>query len=223
MSYEYLEDEDLVHEVELLSKQFKAISSQIEKLIALKAKNAVSDPVYRQILDETLRRRQFLEKKFQEVVVAINNRVKKLETEESQIAHELEIIKVKHEIGQLSSTMYEHQSAILQSQLDNLRKMRTNLITFLNEMKSASKKMAQFITQRPTLTPPTSQPPKPSTPPPQPSKTPPSPPTKLTQSQSINIPPISVKKKTSTKKCPKCGAENSPTAAYCTNCGARLI
>jgi len=247
MSYEYLSDSELIHEIDVLEKLTEALASQAEKLARLRAEGKVGDPVYREVFEDLRRKAEVTNRKKDELIAAAESRLKQMDGEGSQLRHQIEMLDVRHAIGAMADDRYKvaHEGFLTQlAEIDEIKKRISELVDAISE---ASKRISQYVpitivgrlqeatpispstimqpaikpVERATTT--TTMVPPQTTPTISPSVPP------MVSSPTIQpkaeTRPMEVKTEASkpkVKKCSKCGAENLESASYCYNCGARL-
>jgi len=232
MSYEYLSDNELIHEIDVLEKLTEALASQAEKLAKLRAEGKVGDSVYREVFEDLRRKAEVTNRKRDEMLAAAESRIKQMDGDGAQLKHQNEILEVRHSIGAIPDDKYKvaHEGFLTQlSEIDEVKKRIGELVNAINE---ASRRIGQYVPstivgrlQEPAVSPvqPTVRTVE--------RAAAPSPLPTFTPSIAPIIPPKSEAKPTEVKteaskpkvkKCSKCSAENLESASYCYNCGARL-
>jgi len=245
MSYEYLSDNELIHEIDVLQKLTEALASQAEKLARLRAEGKVGDSVYREVFEDLRRKAEVTNRKRDELLAAAEARIKQMDGESTQLKHQNEILEVRHAIGAIPDEKYKvaHEGFLTQlTEIDEVKRRIGELINTINE---ASRRIGQYVPstivgrlQEPAVSPvqpaikpverPIAPPPSATTAPPPITAAPP--PTFSTSTAPIVQPKAEAKPpevrgeavKPKVKKCSKCSAENLESASYCYNCGARL-
>jgi len=250
MSYEYLSDNELIHEIDVLEKLSEALASQAEKLARLRAEGKVGDSVYREVFEDLRRKAEVTNRKRDELLAAAESRIKQMDGESGQLKHQSEILEIRHAIGAIPDEKYKvaHEGFLTQlTEIDEVKRRITELVNAINE---ASRRIGQYVPstivgrlQEPAISPvqptikPVERPAAPITPTsvtispaPAPPPSTSAPPTFSPAAAPIIQPKAEAKPtevrteatKPKVKKCSKCSAENLESASYCYNCGARL-
>jgi len=220
---EYLTEDEFKHELEVFSVQVQRLKQQIERLIALKNEGKVSDEVFKEVLEEIINKVPAYNNKYTEIEAAVDTRQSKIKEEIRQIRHELETLEVKYTIGAVPEDQYKVNKASYTMRLQFLDEFSRYVSTVMANVRDNWNKLSSYIAQY-----------KPQVP----REEIPLPPIEL-KSQKIEVPTQSFEvrkeeKSTTTQKsqpmpqaqkkiCPRCGAENSPEATFCYNCGAKLV
>lgn len=248
MSYEYLSDNELIHEIDVLEKLTEALASQAEKLARLRAEGKVGDSVYREVFEDLRRKAEVTNRKRDELLAAAEARIKQMDGEGAQLKHQNEILEVRHAIGAIPDEKYKVAHEGFLTQLTEIDEVKRRIAELINTINEASRRIGQYVPstivgrlQEPSISPvqPTIKPvERPTAPPPitaaatiPPPITATTPPPTLSPSIAPTVQPKAEAKPTEVraeapkpkvKKCSKCSAENLESASYCYNCGARL-
>lgn len=248
MSYEYLSDNELIHEIDVLEKLTEALASQAEKLARLRAEGKVGDSVYREVFEDLRRKAEVTNRKRDELLAAAESRIKQMDGEGAQLKHQSEILEIRHAIGAIPDEKYKVAHEGFLTQLTEIDEVKRRIMELVNAITEASRRIGQYVPttivgrlQEPTVSPvqPTIKPVERSAAPPTsvtitPTTAPPpittAPPTFSPSTAPIIQPKVEAKPtevrteatKPKVKKCSKCSAENLESASYCYNCGARL-
>jgi len=236
MSYEFLSNSELIHEIGVLEKLTDALASQAEKLARLKAEGKVSDSAYKEVFEDLRKKAEITARKKEELLSAANGRVRQTENESNQLKHQLELLEVRHAIGAIPDDKYKVAQEGFMTQLAEMEETRKRIDELITQITENTRRISQYISgvvvtrpqevpivqPQPQIAPQTSQA----------SIQPTIRPADLTPKPSISVSqpkpetrPVEVRAETlkpKVKKCSRCGAENLESASYCYNCGARL-
>ncbi|MBO3803212.1 MAG: CdvA-like protein [Candidatus Brockarchaeota archaeon] len=226
MSYEYLSNGELIHEIGVLEKLTDALASQAEKLVRLKAEGKVSDSAYKEVFEDLKKKAEVTARKKEELLSAANGRIKQTENESNQLRHQLELLEVRHAIGAIPDDKYKVAQEGFLTQLAEMEETRKRIDDLIAQITENTRRISQYVSGTvvarpqeqpvapPQVAPPTVQAPAQATPKVQPSVAPKS------EARTVEVRAETMKPKV--KKCSRCGAENLESASYCYNCGARL-
>jgi hypothetical protein len=145
MSYEYLSDSELIHEIDVLEKLTEALASQAEKLARLRAEGKVGDSVYREVFEDLRRKAEVTNRKKDELIAAAESRLKQMDGESSQLRHQIEMLDVRHAIGAMADDRYKvaHEGFLTQlAELDEIKKRISELVNAIGE---ASRRITQYV------------------------------------------------------------------------------
>ncbi|MGQ9515593.1 MAG: zinc-ribbon domain-containing protein [Thermoproteota archaeon] len=232
MSYEFLSNSELIHEVGVLEKITSSLASQAEKLARLKAEGKVSDSAYKEVFEDLRKKAEVTSRKKEELLSAANDRIKQTENESNQLRHQLEVLEVRHAIGAIPSEKYKVAQEGFLMQLAELDETRKRIDELIAQITENTRHLNQYVSgivvmkpKEPTVEQPQITPkPTPVQPTTKHVEEVPKPPITFTQPKP-ETKTVEVRAETSkpkVKKCSRCGAENLESASYCYNCGARL-
>ena len=232
MSYEFFSEEELRHEVELTEKQTQKLRQQLDRLLSLKAEGKVSDPIFREVLDEIANKYNAFVPKVNEMRKAVEAKLDRMREEDKELRHTMENLEVRFTIGSIPEDQYKvnHASYVMRLQnIEDFGKALTSAFASIND--NANKLSSALMQTRQTMPRELSAEPSgisslgtveskerimpSSIPSVQPIQTR-APPEKVTSS------PEKGTQTSKVKTCARCGAENPESSLYCYNCGAKI-
>lgn len=239
MSYEYLSDGELIHEIGVLEKLTAALADQAEKLARLRAEGKVSEAVYREVFEDLRKKAEVTARKRDELIAAADGRARQMDGEGTQLRHQLELLEVRHAIGAVPDEKYKVAHEGFMTQLAEIEEIKKKIGELINIITESSKKITQFVPAT-GMARPRDVAPVPTQAVAQPSIKP------VERAPVVSTPAVAVPvsstatptvqpkaepkpaeakpegQKPKVKKCSRCAAENLESAAYCYNCGAKL-
>jgi chromosome segregation ATPase len=232
LSYEYFSEDELRHEVELTAKQTQKLRQQLDRLLSLRSEGKVSDPIFKEVLDEIANRYNSYVPKVNDLRKAVEAKLEKMRGEDKELRHNLESLEVRFTIGSLAEDQYKVNRASYMMRLQNIEefgKMVTSSFASINEdankLSSALMQVRQTIPRELSVEPSTTsslgsiEPAEKLSPSPIPSVKP------VQTKPSPEKAPAAGSKGSQPAKariCSRCGAENPDSSLYCYNCGAKI-
>lgn len=232
MSYDFFSEEELRHEVELTEKQTQKLRSQLDRLLSLKAEGKVSDPIFREVLDEIANRYNAFVPKVNEMRKAVETKLDSMREEDKDLRHNMENLEVRFTIGTIAEDQYKVNRASYVMRLQNIEefgKAVTSAFASIND--NANKLSSALMQTRQTIPRELSTEssgisalgtvePKERI---MPSSIPSVQPIQARASQERAAPgPAKATQAPRAKLCSRCGAENPESSLYCYNCGAKI-
>jgi len=232
LSYEFFSEDELCHEVELTAKQTQKLRQQLDRLLSLKSEGKVSDPIFKEVLDEIANRYNSFVPKVNDLRKAIEAKLEKMREEDRELRHNLESLEVRFTIGSIAEDQYKVNRASYMMRLQNIEefgKLVTSSFASINE--DANKLSSALMQERQTV---------PREPSAEPSIAPSlgsiEPTEKFSPSPIPSVKPVQTKlspekagaaapkgpQPAKVKICSRCGAENPDSSLYCYNCGAKI-
>jgi len=220
LSYGFLSDDEIQHELELASKQFQRLRQQIERLTSLRAEGKVSDVVFREVLDDISNRFDAYSPKRDELKTALEGRTGRMKEETKQLRHDLESLEVRYTIGSVPEDQYKVNRATYIMRLQTIEEFTKVISSSLSSMDDDMEKISAVMSQyrqprlreervtRPVVS--------------EVSEVKPIAESTATSTTTTRPAPTEAKKEPKIRICPRCGAENPETSLYCYNCGAKL-
>lgn len=222
MAYQYLSDIELINEIGMLSKLIESLTSQVEKLIKLKAEAKVSERTYIEILDELRKRADVISRKKEELLSAADDRVKQINGQIAPLRHQLELLEVRKTISAIPDVKYKVTLEEAQNQLKEMEETKKRIVEPITAIIENSRRVDQHISREVQAKP---QIPTQPTAGPSPAVRPAEPtsggPTSVIAQPKPKAKPVD--SDTKPIQCSMCGKINPESASYCYYCGARLI
>jgi len=219
LSYEFLSDDELHHELELTSKQFQKLRQQLERLTSLKGEGKVSDVVFREVLEDISNKCDAYTPKHDELKKSAEDRIGRMKEEQKALRHDLESLEVRYTIGSTPEEQYKVSRATYIMRLQSIEEFSGAMAALIGSMDDDLERVASIVNQyRPITAPEKRAVPVPvsETAEVKPIVEPLVTPAKTTPA------PTEEKKEVKVRICSRCGAENPETSLYCYNCGAKL-
>lgn len=216
MSYEFLSNDELKHELELTARQFQRTKQQLERLIAMKSEGKVTNDVFREVFDDISNKFEAYSPKYNELKKVCQERAEKEKEEMKKLRRDLEGLEVRYAIGSVPEDQYKVNRATYLMRLQEIEEFtRTieSLLVNINEDMERSLSMVGQYRQAPTKEERVLRVPVTEISEARPT---------VERTSKAKSPPTEVKKEPKIKICPRCGAENPETSLYCYNCGAKL-
>lgn len=232
MSYEFLSEDELRHEVELIEKQTQKLRQQLDRLLSLRTEGRVSDPIFKEVLDEIANKYNAFVPKVNEMRKAVETKLDSMREEDKELRHNMENLEVRFTIGTIAEDQYKVNRASYVMRLQNIEEFSKALTAAFasindnaNKLSSALMQTRQTIPRElsaesggiPTLG--TVEPKERTIP----SSIPSVQPIQARASPEKAAPsPAKVTQAPKVKLCSRCGAENPESSLYCYNCGAKI-
>jgi hypothetical protein len=209
VAYECLSDSELIRELDMINKLVETLSSQADKLVKLRAEGKVSESAYVDVLEELRKRAVFTYHKKDELLSAAEYKIKQIDGKIAQFSHDLELLKVRHAIGEIPNSKYSVFQEGIGIQLGEIEETRNRIVELKNKIIGNSERID--IIGMPA----------------QPSVSRLSDYSVDTTTKSFDKPnnktiEMHSKSKLKVLKCSKCGVENVENASYCYNCGTKI-
>jgi hypothetical protein len=209
VAYECLSDSELIRELDMINRLVETLSSQAEKLVKLRAEGKVGESAYFDVLEELRKRAIFTYYKKDELLSAADYKIKQIDSKIAQFSHDLELLKVRHAIGEIPNSKYNVFQEGIGIQLGEIEETRNRIVELKNKIIGNSERID--IVGMPA----------------QPSVARLRPDYLVDTTKSFaksNNKPIEMHSETSKQKvkCSKCGVENVENASYCYNCGTKI-
>jgi hypothetical protein len=195
----------------MINKLVETLSSQAEKLVKLRAEGKVGESAYFDVLEELRKRAIFTYYKKDELLSAADYKIKQIDNKIAQFSHDLELLKVRHAIGEIPDSKYSVFQEGIGIQLGEIEETRNKIVELKNKIIRNSERI-DIIGM--------------------PAKSSVSPVSRLSESvdtttksfEESNNKTIEMHSETSKHKvkCSKCGVENAEYASYCYNCGTKI-
>lgn len=217
LSYEFLSDDELHHELDLTSKQFQKLRQQLERLVQLRSEGKVSDVVFREVLDDISNKYDAYVPKHTELKKSTEERIGRMSEEQKQLRHDLESLEVRYTIGSTPEDQYKVSRATYLMRLQAIEEFSNAINALISTMDEDIERISSMIAQHRPTGPAEVRAPRP----------PVAEAAQVKQTQQpittpAKTPPPEPKKEPKARICPRCGAENPDTSLYCYNCGAKL-
>lgn len=211
MAILYLPDSELKQEIDMIDYLIEALTSQYGKLNKLMAEGKVSDSTYRDFLEEFGKRATVTARNVGELLSTVDDRVKQINSQITQLRYDLELLEIRHAIGAISDTKYNVAFEGVEIQLNEIEGEKKCIVELITKV--IERHIDQFI----------AMPQKPALP--------------TVESAVKAVKPYSVgpvrdipqpnnetksKKEHKVIKCSRCGKENLENDPHCYNCGARI-
>ncbi len=217
LSYEFLSDDELHHELDLTSKQFQKLRQQLERLVQLRSEGKVSDVVFREVLDDISNRFEAYVPKHTDLKKSAEERLGRMTEEQKQSRHDLESLEVRYTIGSTPEDQYKVSRATYLMRLQAIEEFSGSINSLISSMDDDMERVSSMIAQHRPAGPAEVRAPRPPVAEVVPAKQP-----QQSVTTPSKTPPAEPKKEPKTRMCPRCGAENPETSLYCYNCGAKL-
>ncbi|HYA21955.1 MAG TPA: zinc-ribbon domain-containing protein [Thermoproteota archaeon] len=231
MSYDFFSEDELRHEVELTAKQTQKLRQQLDKLLSLRSEGKVSDPIFKEVLDETANRYNSFVPKVNDLRKAVEAKLETMREEDRELRHNLESLEVRFTIGSIPEDQYKVNRASYMMRLQNIEEFGKLVTTSFGAINEDANKLSSALMQvRQTVPRELSVEPSPtaSLGSVEPAEKPPTPIPSVKPVQTKPSPekPAAAAPKGSqpakVRICSRCGAENPDSSLYCYNCGAKI-
>jgi len=221
MTYEYLSDSELMHEIGMLDKLVGALASQAEKLTKIKSEGKASDSTYREVLEELRKRAAVTARKVDELISAADDRVKQINSQVAQFRYNLELLETRHAIGAIPDAKYKADQGVIQIQLNEVEGTKKRIVDTIAGIIENSRRIGNHIPGETRAMP--QMPARPAL----------EPVVRTVEADSVSpvkafsqpkseIRPVEVHSMSKAMTCSKCGKENPENASYCYYCGSRI-
>lgn len=222
MAYQYLSDSELINEIDVINKLVETLTSQAEKLTKLMSEGKVSDSTYRDILEELRKRAAIIIRKMDELLMAVDDKVKMINSQIAKFKYDLELLEIRHAIGAIPDTKYNIVHERVQIQLNEIEGTKKGIVELVSRVIENSRSLGQYVPDDLTTIP--QMPAQPAT---EPAVKPLKPDSvsheKTLQQSESEIMPVEVLSKPKVIKCSRCGREILENASYCYYCGSRMM
>jgi hypothetical protein len=218
--YEYISDSELIHEIDIIDTLVKTLATQQEKLDKLKAEGKVSKSTYIDIQEELDKRAAIIIRKMDELLLAVDEKIKLINSQIAKFKHELELLEIRHIIGAIPDTKYITTHERIQIQLNEIEGTKNGIIRLVSGLFENSRIIGQHVPNGIMTINQTTQNTLEHT-------------LKPYQKGSLNsasasqpisdIIPVEIHSKPKIVKCLKCGKEILKGATYCYYCGASML
>ena len=231
LSFDFFSEDELRIEVESTAKQTQKLRQRLERLLSLREERKVSDPIFKEVLDEIANRYNSFVPKVNDLRKAVEAKLETMKEEDRELRRNLEGLEVRFTIGSIAEDQYKVNRASYMMRLQNIEefdKLVTSSFTSINEdankLSSALMQVRQTI-PRELSAEPSATPSLGSLEPAEKRSSP------IPNVRPVQIKPSPEKAATATPKgpqpakvriCSRCGAENPDNSLYCYNCGAKI-